>query len=67
MTQVLRSETFLEGFSCIQTFGDNLVLCGVEENVHIVDSELNILNSLQVNMGVIDCKSREDCNPKQYH
>ena len=63
MTQVLRSETFLEGFSCIQTFGDDLVLCGVEENVHIIDSDLNIKHSFQVNMGVIDCQSRENCKP----
>ena len=63
MTQVLKSQTFLEGFSHIQNFSENLVLCGVEEQVHIIDSDLNIRHTLKVDMGVIDCQSREDCKP----
>ena len=62
MTQVLKSQNFLEGFSCIQTFGEDLVLCGVEEQVRIIDQDLNVKHTLKVQMGVIDCQSREDCN-----
>lgn len=66
MTQVLKSQNFLEGFSCLQTFGDDLVLCGVEENVLVIDSDLNKKQSLHVDLGVIDCKTREDCNPLHF-
>lgn len=61
MTQVLKTQNFLEGFSCIQTFGEDLVLCGVEEQVRIIDQDLNVKHSLKVEMGVVDCKSKEDC------
>jgi hypothetical protein len=61
MTQVLKSQNFLEGFSCIQTFGDDLVLCGVGEKAIVIDAELNPKFNLNVDLGVIDCKTREDC------
>jgi hypothetical protein len=62
MSQVVKSQQVVEGVSKLDVYGNQLVVCGVEERVILLNSNLEIENSLEVELGVIDCRSKNQSN-----
>ena len=51
----------VEGVSKLDVYGNNLVVCGVDEKVVLLDSNLEVQYNLDIELGAIDCKSKNEC------